>query len=130
MKIAVASDDGVSLAAHTGRCLRLVVFDVGADGASREEDRPNVFTAHALGECSGEPHVAGGAHHSHSGLIGALSDCSALITRGLGRRLMGDLNAAGIEVCVCSVDRVDEAAALYAQGKLPRVKGTGCCHRP
>jgi predicted Fe-Mo cluster-binding NifX family protein len=66
--------------------------------------------------------------HSHDGLTTALVDCRVLITRGLGPRLVADLSARGIEAIVCSVERADDAARLFAQGTLPRSTGTGCGH--
>lgn len=146
MRIAVATDDGRMLAAHTGRCRGVVVFDVEGGAACRVEERINTFTAHARGECaSGHgdhrgAHAghdapaghAGGAeahatsHHSHDGLLGALADCRVLITRGMGPRLVADLSAHGIDPFVSLVEDVDEAASLFARGQLPRAPGTGC----
>jgi predicted Fe-Mo cluster-binding NifX family protein len=122
MRVAVASDDGQRIAAHTGRCRGFVIFEVSAEGARRVEERANGFTAHARGECTGESAV----HHSHAGLVDALSDCGVLITRGLGPRLVVDLQARGIEAVVCEIPDVDEAAARWAEGTLTRLPGTGC----
>jgi predicted Fe-Mo cluster-binding NifX family protein len=126
MRIAVASDNGVDVAAHTGRCRGFVVFEINGQDAVRGEHRENAFTAHAQGACTGEHHAAG-EHHSHGPLLDALSDCRVLVTRGLGPRLVADLAARGIEAYVCEVEQADEAARLYAQGQLARAAGTGCC---
>lgn len=126
MKIAVTTDDGEHIAAHTGRCRGLVIFEVEGGAAQRVEERPNTFTAHARGECEGHHEAPQGGHHSHAGLIGAVADCQALITHGMGPRLVADLSAHGIDPLVSGVERVDDAAALFAQGKLPRLPGTGC----
>ncbi len=126
MRIAVASDDGVGIAAHTGRCRGFVVFDLDGHAATRSEYRPNMHTAHAQGECTGV-HATTDEHHSHGPLLGALSDCSVLITRGLGPRLVADLAAKGIEAYVCDAEQADEAAQQYAHGSLTRAAGTGCC---
>ncbi len=126
MRIAVASDDGVNIAAHTGRCRGFVVFDVSGPAAIRGEYRPNTFTAHAQGACTGA-HATPHEHHSHGPLLEALHDCRVLITRGLGPRLVADLAAQGIDAYVCTAERADDAAQQYAQGRLPRAAGTGCC---
>ncbi len=128
MRIAVASDDGEHVATHTGRCRGILIFDIDGETVRAVEERPNTFTAHALGECDGTAPVHRGEHHSHDGLTAALSDCQVLITRALGPRLVRDLNARGIEPYVCSVDRAGDAARLFAKGLLPRVAGTGCGH--
>jgi len=127
-RIAIASDDGKTIAAHTGRCACLVVFEVAGGAARWVECRPNTFTDHARGQCTGDPHAARApAHHSHAPLVNALADCCALVTRGLGRRLVDDLARVGIEVVVTSATRVEDAAADFAAGRLNRIDGTGCC---
>jgi predicted Fe-Mo cluster-binding NifX family protein len=130
MRIAVASDDGVRIAQHTGRCQGFVIFEVGGNMARRVEHRTNTFTAHVQGACDG--HHAGSpgtAHHTHTPLVEALADCRVLVTRGLGPRLVADLAARGIEAYVCTAELVDDAAALYARGELPKASGVGCCTR-
>jgi predicted Fe-Mo cluster-binding NifX family protein len=130
MRIAVASDDGVRVALHTGRSQGFAVFEVTGNTATPVEQRPNTLTAHARRECDGgHTHPAGSSHHSHAPLIEALNDCRVLVTRGMGPRLVADLAACGIDAYVCDVDAVAEAARLYALGQLPRiVTGTCGCH--
>jgi predicted Fe-Mo cluster-binding NifX family protein len=130
MRLAVASDNESDIAAHTGRCRGFVIYDVIEGEPKRVEYRPNDSTAHARGECSGESHQHGHAgHHSHGSLLEALSDCQALVTRGMGPRLVVDLNSQGIAPHVCDVEDVDQAARLFAKGQLTRVEGGGACHR-
>ncbi len=130
MRIAIASDDGTRIAAHTGRCACLVIFEVADGKATRVDCRANTFTAHARGECAGD--AAPGAahsHHAHGPLVDAVADCQALITRGLGPRLVADLAARAIDAYVCNVDQVEEAAGRYARGELPRAARPSCgCH--
>lgn len=127
-RIAVASDDGQLIAAHTGRCGCLVIFDVVDGTVQRVEVRQNTFTAHARGECAGE-HAGEHAHarHSHDGLIGAVSDCCALVTRGLGPRLVMDLSRNGVDAYVTTATEVEAAAAAFAAGELPRADQGTCC---
>ena len=80
MKIALASDDGTTIAAHTGRCQGFVIYEVFDDQAVRLGYRENKFTGHARGECGSEhghdQSECGGehgrdrshedAHHSHA----------------------------------------------------------------
>jgi predicted Fe-Mo cluster-binding NifX family protein len=126
MRIAIASDDGAAVAAHTGRCRGFVIYDVNGPAAVHIEHRINASTAHARGECRGE-HGTTTEHHSHGPLIDALSDCRVLVTRGLGPRLVADLAAQGIEAYVCNTEKADDAAQQYALGQLARATGTGCC---
>jgi predicted Fe-Mo cluster-binding NifX family protein len=130
MRIAVASDDGTSIAAHTGRCDGFVIFEIDRGQASQQEYRPNSFTAHARGQChEGHPHSEQADHHSHVPLLSAIGDCCALVTRGLGPRLVADLASIGIDAYVCTVPSVDQAVQQYAEGRLPRIEGGGACDR-
>jgi predicted Fe-Mo cluster-binding NifX family protein len=132
VKIAVASDDGVGVAMHTGRCRGFVIYDVAGPAATRLEHRVNGYTAHAQGQCEGyHDHDAGVGHHSHGPLVDALADCAALVTRGLGPRLVADLGARGVEVYTCADENADSAAQMFAQGQLPKARPGGgcCCHR-
>ena len=135
MRIAIATEDSSTVAAHTGRCAAFAIFDIADGKAMRLEDRPNTFTGHARGECH---HTGEGAathshqgpehkHHSHHSLLDALADCKALVTRGLGPRLVADLRSRGIDVHVCSVKSVEQAAEYFARGHLPRLTDGGCC---
>lgn len=54
MRIAVASDDGVNVALHTGHCKGFVVYEVADESATPLEYHLHDFTAHALGHCQGE----------------------------------------------------------------------------
>lgn len=129
MKIAIASDDQVRVAAHTGRCRGFAIYEIAEGTACRLEYRPNTFTAHALGQCAGgHAHDSAAGHsHSHATLLDALADCQALVTRGAGPRLVTDLAARGIEVWACVVESAEEAARQFADGTLTRLPGGGCC---
>jgi predicted Fe-Mo cluster-binding NifX family protein len=130
MRIAIASDDGTTIAGHTGRCRGFAIYEVLEGRATRREFRENEFTAHARGQCDREhADATAGAHHSHVQLLSALGDCCALITRGMGARLVGDLAAQGIEAYVCNEVSVDNAAREFASGGLPRLDDRGCCNR-
>lgn len=128
MRIAIATDDGTNVAAHTGRCRSFAIFDVEGQAAKQVELRANRFTTHAQGQCEGGTEVAAHAHHqhSHAGLLAALADCRVLVARGMGPRLHADLAAHGIDAYVCDVLRVAEAATRYARGALARATSTTC----
>jgi nitrogen fixation protein NifB len=130
MRIAIASDDGVNVAMHTGRCRGFVVYEVDNGVASRKEYRENRFTAHALGQCGNhDAREPSSSHPSHAPLAEALADCSALVTRGLGPRLVADLAARGVQSYLSAAETADEAAAQYARGMLLPASAAGsCCH--
>ncbi len=129
MRIAIASDDQQHIAAHTGRCGGFVIYEIIDGLAKRIEFRANRFTHHAQGDCGAETHAhEGKSGHSHTALLDALADCQALISRGMGPRLMTDLSRNGIEAAVCTEAEVERAALLFAEDTLTRLPGgsSGC----
>ena len=64
MRLAVATDDGEHVAAHTGRCRGVVVFEVHESTARRIEERSSGFPLHARGECHGRE---GAGRDEHDG---------------------------------------------------------------
>lgn len=128
MRIAIASDGGTHVAAHTGRCEGFVVFDVVNNQPQRLEYRENNFTAHAQGGChTSDSHQPGASHHSHAPLLIALHDCEALLTGGLGPRLVADLAARGITAYVGASGTVEMAAQAFAAGRLRKATSADCC---
>jgi predicted Fe-Mo cluster-binding NifX family protein len=127
MRIAVASEDEKTIAGHTGRCHGFAIFDIVDGQASHRVYRENAFTRHAHGERPGEH--GDSRHGSHGPLLSALGDCCAVITRGMGPRLVADLAAQGIDAYVCKTASVDEAVREFAAGRLQRLEDGGCCHR-
>ena len=124
MRIAVASDDGRSVASHAGRCTCFIVFEFEGGALIGRGVRQNTHTAHARGQCSGEGHSHG--HGGHGSLLDALSDCQAFISRGMGPRLRADLAAHGIEAVVCQETDAKRAAELFSEGHLASA-GHGTC---
>lgn len=133
MRLAVASDDGASIAGHFGRCAGFLVFDVENGEAKMFEYRPNTFGHHHHGQHDqqgqhGHDHDHTEEHHTHTGFIGALSDCQVVICRGMGRRALADLAANGIQPAITSEDvTAVEAATRYAAGGLSTSSDSSCC---
>ena len=53
--------------------------------------------------------------------------CDALVTRGLGARLIQDLNSAGVRVYVTGLGTVAQAMEAYARGDLPLADAQAAC---
>ncbi len=130
MKIAIASDDEKNIAAHTGRCACFVIYDVQNAQIVGREVRPNTFTLQARGNCSGEPKGGqrSGGSGRHDSLLGALSDCQVFICRGIGPRLVADLQERGLKIVFCSETDVQEAAGKFASGTLQALDA-GICNK-
>jgi predicted Fe-Mo cluster-binding NifX family protein len=129
MRIAVASDDGVSIAGHFGRCAYFVIFDTTENGATEIERRPNSNSHHQhheQGDCGHHDHES--ANHGHESFLNALHDCQVVICRGMGRRAVIDLTAKGIQPAIVAEDiSAHEAAQLYAGGRLNASTDSSCC---
>jgi len=133
MRIAIPTDDNTCLANHTGRASALAIFDINEGTASLLEIRTNTFTAHGRhghGNDEWEHRAHGHAGgHSHDGLIGALNDCKAMIARGMGPRLVNDLERCGIQVVFTAETDLQRAAQRFAQGDLANDPQSSTCDR-
>lgn len=113
MKIAVASNNGDTVAQHFGRCRRFEVLTI-ADGrvAARE-------TRDATG-----PHGSGSGEHGGGcdQAIAAVADCDVLIVGGMGGGAFAKCRRAGLEPVLTDARRVDEAAERYVRGDLPNLE--------
>lgn len=128
MRIAIPSDDGNNITAHTGRAKGFVIYEIKDNRAERIEYRSNHFTAHALGECNEDTGSAKHQHQSHDSLLDALQDCQVLIARGMGPRLVMDLEIRDIRALFCSEFDANTVAFQFAQGIL-ETSGKSHCDR-
>ncbi|MCL4558981.1 MAG: NifB/NifX family molybdenum-iron cluster-binding protein [Deltaproteobacteria bacterium] len=124
MKIAVASDDGKTISSHFGRTRGFAIFDIEDDKIKGSDYRDNTFTGHAMGMVQ-EHH----SHNHHSLIIEALSDCTVVISHGMGRMLYDDLKSAGMEVFVTDETDAGRAVALFIADKLTDNPGLVDDHR-
>ena len=124
MKIAIASDDERTISSHFGQTRGFVVFEMEGKEVKNREYRPNTFTGHARG-------LEGAGHEidRHSPILSALSDCKAVISHGMGRRIYDDLKGAGIEAFITDETEVQKALDLYLNGTLVDRPERGCSHK-
>ena len=123
MKIAIASDDRMTIAPHFGRTRGFVIFDVENDQVTRQTFRVNNFTGHARGL-----EHAGHQVDRHGPILAALADCTVVISHGMGRRVYQDLSQAGIQTIITDQNDVQEALAAYLSGTLEDHPERGCRH--
>jgi len=123
MKIAIASDDEIRIASHLGRTNGFVIVDFEDGKVKNREYRKNDFTGHKRG-MKGSNHEPG----KHRPILAALKDCDAIISHGMGRRLISDLEVAGIQTYLTKEEDVVNAINSYAEGKLDNNPELGCNH--
>jgi len=130
MKIAVPSDDGNTLASHTGRAQGFIIYQADADKVVRLEYRRNQYTAHVQGlhpkDADDASHHHDYHNHSHAPLLDALNECKIVIAHGMGSRLQKDLASVSIETVFTLETDADQAAGLFASGKLETAASNGC----
>ncbi len=123
MKIAIASDDGTTIAAHFGRTRGFSIYAIENGAIQYIGYRNNTFTGHARG-------LAGQLHDidRHGPIIAALKDCDLVISHGMGRRIYDDLQRAGIDAYIVNETVVDTAAKLYFTDNLKNHPQAACNH--
>jgi len=129
-RIAVPSNDGVSIAGHFGRSDRFVIFDTDKGRIERTEIRANTHTPSSHGECDGSQHGAGEHSHSHADILTLLQDCRVVLCRGMGWRAAESLKGRGIEpIVVGGAVSAQEAVEAYLGGTLSASQTSFCrCH--
>lgn len=123
MKIAIASDDQVKIAPHFGRTKGFIIIELENGSVKESVYRKNNFTGHQRG-LKGHNHEPG----KHNPILAALNDCKAVISHGMGRRLISDLNVAGIQSYLTEEVEVEKAIKLYSEGRLDNNPDLGCKH--
>ena len=127
MKIAVISDDGVTISQHFGRAEMYVVLTIKDGQVVAEEKRPKLgHRAFAGGpheelDAQGRHGFGAGAQSRHEQMATAISDCQALIAGGMGWGARESLQQLGIEVVITDVEDAREAALRHAEGNLPNL---------
>lgn len=116
MRIAVPTQDGKTISEHFGRARGFIIFEARNGAVEEVRLAESGFASGALE-----------GHHDHSAIVNALDGCQAVISRGMGRRMVDDLKAAGIDVILTS--EIDAASAVmgYLAGGLKDRGGEGCC---
>ena len=127
MKIAVISDDGVTVSQHFGRAEMYIVLTIEDGKIIAEERRPKVGHRAFVGEpheeldAQGRHGFGAGAQSRHEQMATAISDCQALIAGGMGWGARESLQQLGIEVVITDVEDARDAALRHAEGDLPNL---------
>ena len=123
MKIAVATDDNINVCGHVGKCRGFVVFDVENGKILNKEMRKNSFTNHFNRIHDSDRHQHSherghGSGNGHKRLAEGLKDCNYLVSRGMGRRLIEDIESNGIQTVVTTEMNAETAAISLESGRI------------
>jgi len=124
MKIAVITDDGKTISQHFGRAAYYLVATVEDGQIVTRELRKKLGHAHFSNEAhevedSGQPHgFSQAAHDRHARMAQAITDCQALLCRGMGAGAYSSMQQQGIIPVVTDIAGIDEAVMAYADGQI------------
>ena len=127
MKIAVISDDGITISQHFGRAPLYVVVTVEDGNVVSKESRAktghHTFAAHQPPDLAhGERHgYDAGSEVRHQSMAEVISDCHVLLTGGMGWGAYESMQSRNIKPVVTDIKSIDEAVQLYLDGKLPNL---------
>lgn len=118
MKIAIVSDDHQTISAHFGRAQFYEIFTIEAGRPTTREtiarSFPQLLNIGAAPEPEGDHHH----HHDHNAMIDPISDCQALITRGMGMGANLSLKEHGIQPIITDIHDIQAALDAYLAGSL------------
>jgi len=126
MKIAVVTEDEVTISQHFGRAPYYVVVTT-QDGKIVSREKRNKAGHHTAGshDCHEDQSCHDGKHgmdaesqSKHAGMVANILDSQVLISGGMGYGAYESLESSGIEPIITDAESIDEAVKLYLDGKL------------
>jgi predicted Fe-Mo cluster-binding NifX family protein len=126
MKIAVITDDGETISQHFGRARYYKVFTVedGKITGSEMRDKMGHHDFASEGHDHAHEHDArgsgfgAGADHRHAQMAEAITDCEAIIVRGMGRGAYLSMESANIKPVVSDIPVIEDAVQAYIDGTI------------
>lgn len=122
-KIAAITDDGTTISQHFGRAAYYLVATVEdgqiVDRELREKLGHSHFSSQPHVEEPGQPHGMDSASHiKHLQMAEVISDCVALLCRGMGRGAYESMQKSGITPIVTDIAAIDDAVLAYISGDI------------
>lgn len=126
MKIAVITDDGNVISQHFGRAPYYMVLTVEDGKIIQREMRNKMGHNHFVGmHQAEEPHdhnqghgMDSASHDKHTQMAHTISDCHALLCRGMGMGAYLSMQQLGIQPVVTDIASIDEAVMAYVEGRI------------
>jgi predicted Fe-Mo cluster-binding NifX family protein len=124
MKIAFVTDDGKTISQHFGRATHYLVITVeNGDIVNREmREKAGHAKFHSEGhehKSSDQPHGFGtDADHKHGLMADTITDCEAVLCRGMGRGAYESMQSYNIRPVVTDFENIDSAVKAYISGQI------------
>ena len=127
MKIAAITDDGKTISQHFGRARYYVVCTV-EDGKIVDREMRDKAGHHVFAQEDDHEHdshhdprghgFGAGAASRHARMIATITDCEAILVRGMGRGAYMAMEAAHVRPVVTDIEVIDEAVQAYIDGTI------------
>ena len=122
MKIALPTLDGKTISDHFGRCKAFLVFSVEGSMISGHELRENAQGGGEAHDCAETGHG-----HDHGAFARLLSDCQAVIVRGMGAGAAKAMGGAGLKIYQANASATPEEAVFrLLSGGLKQLGAASC----
>jgi predicted Fe-Mo cluster-binding NifX family protein len=124
IKVAAITDDGVTISQHFGRAAYYLVATIEDGRIVDRELRSKLGHAHFANQphIEGEPDQPHGmdaaSHNKHLQMAEAITDCEALLCRGMGMGAYQSMQARGIRPVVTDIVAIDDAVLAYIEGSI------------
>lgn len=123
-KVAAITDDGNTISQHFGRAGYYLVATIENGQIIKRELRNKIGHAHFANQLHVEeqpdqPHgMDAVSHNKHLQMAEAISDCEALLCRGMGMGAYQSMQIRGIRPVVTDISDIDEAIKAYIDGNI------------
>ncbi len=124
MKIAVITDDGVTISKHFGRARSYLVITIEGGKVVGKENRSKLSHDHFQGQSHHEDHhdehhgTDHASHGRHLSMAETISDCTTLLCGGMGRGAYESMRQLNVQPLVTDLENIDEAVQAFIDGKL------------
>lgn len=126
MKIAIPTDDRLTMAGHFGRAAEFAIFEINGAEISEPEFRKN---EHTHGGEHDHDHGMGEGHGDSRDFHGPLNGVNYILCGGMGQKARYALDEMGIRSLFCSPGEITELAKAFAEGVLETGEPScGCGH--
>ena len=124
IKVAAITDDGVTISQHFGRAAYYLVATIEEGRIVDRELRSKLGHSHFHNQVhiEGEPDQPHGmdaaSHNKHLQMAEAITDCEALLCRGMGMGAYQSMQTRGIRPVVTDIVAIDDAVMAYIKGSI------------
>lgn len=121
MRIAIPTDDGLTVSEHFGRSLMFAIYEVTGSSFKQIATRENTHAKDPRHtkekECCGEKH----SHRDHTSIIEVLKDVNAVIVRGIGTHIVDELVQNGKKVFYSNETGIKKTLESMIKGDLVEI---------